>query len=232
MKNIFFFVGIMIFLGNGTSFAQFEGKKYVSGSFGLSFGNSNPVSGQAGQRYEYNLGFSLGKFKTETRASGWNLNSSLSGTENSTLQFDGSNFVESSGKGLNYFKIGAGRFWHFYKHINDKTGLFGGPEINANYSLNKEYGNIGSSLLSVNTTKTIQLSMGLTAGVYYRFSDKWWGTASLAFSDPVSVGYSFLKQLKSLDPNTIETTKNVQLGYRLSPSFSFPSVGLGFRYFL
>jgi len=232
MKNIFFFTGIIIFLVTGTASAQFEGKKFISGSAGVFFGNSNPVSGQAGQNYGYNVGLSLGKFKTETRVSGWSLNSSLGGAENNTLRFDGSNFAGTSGNGLNFFRIGAGHFWHFYKHINDKTGVFGGPEVNIDYSLNKDYNDSGNNLLFVTTKKTIQLSMGLSAGIYYRLSEKWWATASLAFSNPVSVNYSFVKNTGPVDINTSGTTKNVELGYRLSPNFSFPSVGLGLRYFL
>ena len=230
MKNILLLTIIFITGSVGTLLAQFEGKRFLSGSAGISFANNNPKSQAAVNGYGYNFDISIGKFKTNTTATGWRLSNSLAGGKNlyQTYNEGVSSYYDKSG--INDIGVGAGRFWQFYKHFNDKIGIFGGPGIDMTFSKARRYTvSDDSQYLSENKTDKIQLSLGLSAGIYYHFSEKWWVTGSLAFSNPISVDYSFMAH-KNLTED-IKTKQN-QLNYSFSPNFTFPSVGFGLRYFL
>lgn len=213
-------------------FAQLENKHFISGTVGVNFTNSNPDVSKATNNYGYNFDIAIGKFKTNTKAVGWQINSFLGAGKTNYSILSNNVVTDIKKNGINDIGIGAGRFWQYYKHFNDKAGLFAGPQVNLSYSNSRKY-ELGSDNTYLSETKTniIQLSAGLSAGVYYHFSEKWWMTASLAFSNPVSVGYSFSSTSGSPANSTDLSYKSNQLNYSLSPNFTFPSVGFGLRYF-
>jgi len=229
MKNILFITCLLVLGSTRFSIAQLEGKQFLSGSAGINFNNSNPASLSATHNYSYNFDISLGKFKSETRAVGWRISNSLGGRKMIYNIYNGSQVEQYEHNGISRFGLGLGRFWHFYKHFNAKMGIYGGPEAGLSFLNTKEYSieNNPESLIERHIQK-IQLSLGLSAGLYYAFSEKWWVTASLAFANPVSVDYSFNRVRNVM---TDEKNKGNDLTYRFSPVFNFPSVGLGLRYF-
>ncbi len=225
MKKIFYIIGILITAACGTVQAQYEGRKFISGQAAIDFDNTKGNSDRDVNNYGYNFDVSLGKFRSDTRATGFRLSTSLRGGKN-YYQFDNTGaFKETSG--VNQLGFGLGHFWQFYKHFNSNVGIFGGPDVNLGY--------IGSKVINTELTgfpreiKTsqIQLSLGLNAGVYYKLSEKWWVTASLAFANPVLVAYQTSKSKMLVD--NIETKSN-GIQYSLAPVFNFPAVGLGVRY--
>lgn len=214
-------------------FAQMDGKRFISGTAGINFNNYNPNVANATNGYGYNFNIAVGKFKTNTKAVGWNLTSSLSGGKtNYTILSEVNLPIDIQRNGINSVGVGVGRFWQYYKHFNNKTGIFAGPHINLSFSNSKTYERgAEAKYLSETKTNAIQVSAGLTAGAYYHFSDKWWITASLAFSNPVSVNYSFISKSDS-PANITDENKSTQLNYTFAPRFTFPNVGIGLRYFL
>lgn len=204
--------------------AQLEGRRFLSGGIGLNFDNNNPDMVKATNNFSGNVNIGIGKFKTQTRASGWNLSGYLGGGK--TLR--NVNGQDETDSGITQYGIGAGRFWQFYKHFNDKIGIYAGPNINLSYDYKKEW-LTEQEEINIRKTYATTLSLGVGAGVYYRLSEKWWLDASLGFATPFSVGYTKIDN-EYVRSNT--TAKANQFNYNLSPSFTFPSVGLGLRYFL
>lgn len=229
MKNILFLPLILLVSFGEMSFGQISGKQFISGSAGLNFYNAKMQPGTAPNGYGYQFDILLGTFKTETKATGWELSSTVGGGKNVYTIYPNGDARDFAKSGINHLEFGFGRFWQFYKHFNAKTGVFAGPDVNLSYQHGETYSTSsnGLSLLRDRTDK-IRVSAGLRAGLYYQFSAKWWLTASLAFSTPVSVDYSFVTNdnVTSGDQN-----KNQQINYLFSPEFSFPSVGFGLRYF-
>lgn len=229
MKNIFFLFIMLLLGGSEMAHAQLEGKRFISGSAGINFSNQNPSLATSSNNYGYNFNINLGKFKTDTRVSGWSLSNSLGGKKANYYTNNNGESIIIDKSGINNVGFGLGKFWHFYKHFNDKLGIFGGPDINLGYLHAKEFSALSNSheLLETQTSK-ISLSFGLNAGLYYKLSEKWWVSGSLAFSNPFNVGYAFTKGEVG-DQSHGRKTK--ELTYAFSPSFTFPSVGFGLRYF-
>lgn len=231
MKNIFSLTLILFLSSAEILLAQYQGSRFLSGSAGINFTNNNPQSQTATNDYGYNFDISMGKFKTDKMAVGWRLSNFLGGAKSVYRIYDGNGQSQEFEKsGINSIGVGVGRFWQYYKHFNDKIGIFGGPQVDLSLSNSRSYETgSGSNINLIQTlTNKIQLSAGLSAGLYYHFTEKWWVTASLAFSNPISVDYSFMS--RSVD-GTGETFKQKQLNYSFSPNFTFPSVGFGLRYF-
>ncbi|MCE7040666.1 hypothetical protein [Dyadobacter sp. CY312] len=227
MKKIFILTCISIFGVSGILKAQFTGKQYIGGEAAVNFNNSDLNNDRSVNNYGYNFDISLGKFQSETRATGWNLSTSLSGAKN-FYQLDDTG-IPIERKGINRVGVGVGRFWQFYKHFNNNVGIFAGPGVNLGFSASKELDNQGGTFFYDVKRNQINLSLGLAAGVYYKFSDKWWATASLAFANPISVEYVFAKY-KALS-NIDAGFKRNELKYQFNPGINLPSVGLGVRYF-
>lgn len=229
MKNIFLLISILLLGLSEKVNAQLEGKRYISGSAGINFSNNNPVNTSASNSFGYNFNLGLGKFRTDTRVSGWMLSNSIGGNSARYFISGAGGQQEFDKSGIKNVAVGVGKFWHFYKHFTDKLGVFGGPEINLGYVNTRDFSlvNNGQELMETKTDK-IMLSLGLSAGLYYKFSEKWWVTGSLAFSNPLHVDYSIIK---AKTENQDYKDKAGQLTYALSPSFTFPSVGFGLRYF-
>jgi len=223
-KLLSIFICLQVFVVTG-ALAQLDGKRFISGSAGVSFTNSNPDLQKASQFYGYNVNVDLGKFKTETRASGWNLNSTLSGRKSSFNNVNGEPQVEN---GISGFGVGAGYFWQYYKHFNEKFGIFAGPSINGGYLRANE---ITQSEVEVSdkNMNSVSISLGLNAGLYYKMSERWWLTASLGFATPLSARYQF-DEVTGRSTGT--SLKSNEFKYEFAPAFTFPSVGLGLRYFL
>lgn len=218
MKKILLLTWLLVAFTITATFAQYEGKRFVSATAGVNFSNQNPEDYPSTNGYGYNFNASLGKFRTSNMARGWNLSSSLSG---------GKSFVSNNGDtqtrtGLTGFGVGVGYFWQYYKHFN-KFGIFGGPNIDVLYSYGKAY-NSGSEQL----TNSFSLPFGVSGGAYYTLNERWWLTASLGFADLVSVSYSFTE---INGPNNVDAIKQNAFQYKFSPTITFPSVSLGIRYF-
>ena len=111
---------------------------------------------------------------------------------------------------------------------NEKIGIYAGPNVSANYNYRKERIDEQNDVNDKKTHETT-LALGVGAGVYYRLSERWWLDASLGFATPFSLGYTKINN-DFIGSNTSSTSN--QFTYNLSPSFTFPSVGLGLRYFL
>lgn len=212
-----------------TLLAQYIGKKFISGSAGVNFNNSKPEQADVTNSYGYNFDLSIGKFKTNTKAVGWRLSNTISGGKQNYSYYDGNEFVDHKQAGIRNAGVGVGRFWQFYKHFNDQIGIYAGPNIDVGYSYGTEYSTSSDNRnLYYAKDHEISLSAGLSAGIYYHFSRKWWVTASLAFSNPIFVDYSFLTTSNITNDTA---SKQRVLKYAFSPNFTFPSVGFGLRYF-
>jgi hypothetical protein len=224
MKKIFIFTIVLLCCTAGYIQAQFAGKRFISGSASVNLYNNNPDYATSTNQFNYLISVQAGKFKSETRASGWNLNHSLSVGKSFTT-YTGNTEIY---KGIGNVGFGVGHFWQYYKHFNNKLGVFAGPAINLNYDYTKgpdpQYG-----LPNIARGHTIALSVALSAGMYYQLSEKWWITASLGYSGPVSISYS---AFESQQPGSFESLIRNTFNYKFAPVINFPSVGLGFRYFL
>ncbi len=230
MKNIHYLIALLILGSSQMVFAQLEGQKFISGTASVNFNNTDPDLQESSNNYGYNFNIGLGNFKTNTRASGWNLSTSLAGSKQNFLTNVNGNPINREKNGINGFGVGVGHFWQFYKHFNEKVGIYAGPEINARYDNSKTYQTSrDGSALEENKINTLLLSAGLSAGLYYKLSQKWWITGNIALSDFVGVDYSYLKSgVESSDNTSRQKTFN----YQFSPSFRFPVVGFGVRRFL
>ncbi|SKB56106.1 outer membrane beta-barrel protein [Dyadobacter psychrophilus] len=204
--------------------AQLEGRRFLSGGIGLDFANTNPDLTESTNNYNGNVNIGIGKFKTQTKAVGWNLSGYLGGGK--TLRYV--NGQDESQSGINQYGIGAGRFWQFYKHFNEKIGIYAGPNVNLSYNYKKER-LMEQENINDRKSHATTLSLGVGAGVYYRLSERWWLDASLGFATPFSLAYT---KINNDYVGSTVTSKASQINYNLSPSFTFPSVGLGLRYFL
>ncbi|MCF0057918.1 porin family protein [Dyadobacter sp. CY356] len=230
MKNIFYFIAILILGSSQTALAQWEGQKFMSGSASIMFNNNNPDLQKSSNNYGYSFNVGLGKFKTSTRASGWNLNTSLSGSKQNFTTNNNGIPTNNEKNGINGFGVGVGRFWQFYKHFNEKVGIFVGPDVSVRYNNSSQYSNAGDGVSLIKTkTNVVSLSAGLSAGLYYKLSEKWWITGNIAVSNFVNTNYSIVK---SGPDNRDYDISQKAFNYEFSPSFQFPSVGFGVRYFL
>ncbi|WP_159471051.1 hypothetical protein [Dyadobacter sp. 3J3] len=229
MKNIFYILIILVLGSSRLAFAQFEGQKFISGSASVSFNNRNPNEAKSTNSYGYDFDISLGKFKTNTVASGWRLNTSLAGSKAIYRTYPDGSAIEHDKSGIKGFGAGIGKFWQFYKHFNDKIGVYAGPNIDLSYNNSDTYSvSSGPSELIKTKANAVNLSAGISAGFYYKFSEKWWVTANIAASSPINVSYSMTKQTSE---DSDYYVKQKTLNYGFSPSFTFPSVGFGLRYF-
>ncbi|WP_439555150.1 hypothetical protein [Dyadobacter sp.] len=225
MKTILFFSFLLLATCPEWAYGQFKGKKFLSGDARIGFNTTNPDQGKSNNSYNYNLNLGIGKFKTETRASGWNLSTALNGgtsyvpVSNETIKIDG----------IRGFSVGAGHFWEFYKHFNANFGIFGGPFVNADYQYKKETRFNGTESFE-DKTQAVVASLGLSAGAYYKLNERWWLTASLAFSQTFGASYTFVNTT-AITGDPLEASSQA-ISYGFSPGITFPSVGLGLRYFL
>jgi opacity protein-like surface antigen len=227
MKKIFLFTLLILAISNGAVFAQMDGKRFISGSLSVGLGSTNPKENPSSNSYGYNIDIGLGKFKTNTRASGWNLSTSLAGGKRSVTATRAPLTVE----GINGIGVGVGHFWQYYKHFNEKFGIYGGPQVNLNYNYGKAT-NVQSdgTVAEIYEVKqnSIALSLGLEAGAYYKLNERWWLLASLGFSQPFAAKYTLENTVKLPDSDQL-TRHNFTYGFY--PAINFPSVGLGLRYF-
>ena len=229
MKKIYFLVIISILVFSKPVLAQFEGKKFLSGSAQIDFGNNNPEMSQSTNGYSAGINVNLGKFKTNTRASGWNLAGSIGGQKAFYQTFTNGSQVNWEKSGINLVGAQIGKFWQFYKHFNEKVGVFAGPGVNATYQNTISYEPVleGQYLTEIKSN-SIGLALGVSAGIYYRLSEKWWIDGSIGFSSPVNINYSITDRKSTGD---FEDFRSKTMSYSLTPSFTFPSVGFGVRYF-
>ena len=230
MKNIYYITALLILSASPIVLAQLDGQKFISGTASVNFSNTDSDLQKSSNAYGYNFNVGLGKFKTNTRASGWNLSTSLSGSKQNLTTYTNGNPINKDKNGINGFGLGVGHFWQFYKHFNEKVGIYAGPDINARYNNSKTYEitSDGSALVT-NKINSVTLSAGLSAGLYYRLSQKWWITGSIALSDFANINHTNLKSNSEIGEYTAEQKT---FNYQFSPSFRFPVVGFGVRCFL
>jgi hypothetical protein len=223
MKNSITYIILLLIFSGSVAFGQLEGKRFISGSANVGFNNQNPDAGNATNGYSYDVYIGLGKFKTATKTGEWRIFSSLGGGKQ---QYFFTNEPVTS-KGIKSFSMGTGYFWNFYKHFSDKFGIFGGPGLTLDYGFSKQLTNVGSVYYDTKSNR-VSFAFQIGAGAYYVLNERWWLTGSLGFSNPVSLAYSFGESTPYTPGTDLD---NSGFEYRLSPSFNFPSVGLGLRYF-
>lgn len=209
--------------------AQYDGRKFASGSAMLSFSNGKLSNDRSVQTYAYSFSVELGKFKTENRASGWLLSHGLGGLKNDQQFFVNGQEVEVDAKAIRNYLFGVGRFWQFYKHFGNNTGIFGGPVVSANYSMNRNYDQQGTMDVYLQTQSQIGITFGVQAGAYYKFAPKWWLTASLAYTQPFYAQYTSTKY--EYQTGNLPDDKLNEFKYSFAPVLTLPSVGLGLRFF-
>jgi len=224
MKKHISLILIMQFCAVSVVFAQLEGKRFISGLANIQFINNNPDMTKATHDYAASFNVGLGKFKTENRASGWTINASLNGGKSSYV----SNNQLVDFEGIKGFGGGIGHFWQFYKHFNDKFGIFAGPNVGLFYGYSKELQGQESTYIE-SRRNAISLTAGIDAGLYFKLSEKWWLLGSLGFSTPISAKYEFQNYN---EVGSSEKSKVTTFTYGFNPTITFPSVGLGLRYFL
>lgn len=203
--------------------AQLEGKRFISGGVSTDFYATNPETGRSTNSYGYGINLGLGKFKTNTRAGVWSVFSNMTGSKYSVPGPSDTLTIS----GISSFGIGTGYDWSFYKHFGDKFGVFGGPGVSLRYAYGKSTAGEGINLYEYKSNEIAAL-LQFSAGAYYVLNNRWWLTASLAFSNPVYLAYTFGSAEQRVSG---EVTDNNGIKYQLSPNFNFPSVGLGLRYF-
>lgn len=203
--------------------AQYTGKKFISGSADLTIYNNNPKSSSAYSSYGYSVDISLGKFVTETRVNGWSFSNSLLASK--SFYYDYTNGQENKKNQLNSIGFGVGKFLHFYKHFNNKLGIYGGPGINANYMISKSFANY----LDEKSNHYVSLNLGVSGSMYYQLSNRWWIQASLAYANPISIGYEVVNNYGGTNEGW---SKANSFKYNFTPNLTLPSVGLGLRYIL
>lgn len=221
--KVIYYTFLLTLCSATAALAQLEGKRFISGGVSTNFNSISPETGKNANNYGYGINLGLGKFKTATRAGVWSIFSSMNGAKQNVTGVTDTVTIS----GINGFTIGTGYSWSFYKHFNDKFGVFGGPGVSLKYAYGKSLAGDGDNLYE-NKSNEITASFDLSAGAYYILNDRWWLTASLAFSNPVYLGYTFGRSEYRI---TGEGADHNGLKYQLSPNFNFPSVGLGLRYF-
>lgn len=223
MKNNITYIILLMTFSVSAAFGQLEGKRFISGSAGVGFNNQNPDAGSASHGYSYDIHLGFGKFKTATKTGEWRIISSLGGGK-------GNYYISNEPvtlKGIHSFSLGTGYYWNFYKHFSDKFGIFGGPGLTLDYGFNKQVTNAGTVFYETKSNR-VSFSFQIGAGAYYVLSERWWLTGSLGFSNPIYLAYNFGESSPfTPGPNS----DNSGFEYKLNPSFNFPSVGLGLRYF-
>jgi hypothetical protein len=224
MKNILLLTVMLLLTGSNRLLAQNEGKRFISGSAGIGAGTFNPKDNEAVNSYSLNIDLELGKFKTNTRASGWLLRSSLLGGKQAISTNNGIEHVS----GIQGFSLGGGHFWQFYKHFNTNFGIFGGPDVNLLYSYERKDSNAESGL-NEEKIHNVTASLGLSAGAYYKLNERWWLLGSLAVAQPLRVAYR-ISEMGQVGVDDSGYTQN-HFEYEFSPNITFPSVSLGVRYF-
>jgi len=222
MKTIYY-TFLLIFCTGTIAFAQLEGKRFISGTVAADFGSYKPEARKSANNYSYTINIGLGKFKTANKTGEWSIFTNLKGSKQYFIVGTDSSTV----KGIDAFGGGTGYTWNFYKHFSDKFGVFGGPGLAVRYAFLKQRQTDGLELFEYKSNE-ITASLELNAGAYYALNERWWLTASLGFSNPVSVAYTFGSTKGKVTGTRYEMSG---FKYQLTPSFTFPSVGLGLRYF-
>ena len=221
--KVIYYTFLLIFSSATVALAQFEGKRFISGNVSTDFNNYNPENGLSTNNYTYGFNIGLGKFKTATRTGEWSVFSNMRGNKQNFALTNDTLTI----KGIDLFGVGTGYRWNFYKHFNDRFGVYGGPGVSARYSFSKQIQTNSDEVFNQKSHE-IAAFLELNAGAYYALNERWWLTASLAFSNPVFLAYTFGT---SKSRTTTTGYDNSGVRYQLSPSFNFPSVGLGLRYF-
>lgn len=229
MKKLFTLL-VLIMVG-GQSFSQVVGKKFINGSFNLLAANDR-LKNLDWNNNALGLGadIALGTFHTEEHVSGWLVGASISARSDSWSK-DVYPWGDQ-GNGIGHFSFNGGKFWQFYRHITSHWGLYGQHDVRFDFSNTKQFQNETVAEYSRSISQEYRIGFNLSAGTYYRLSDKWWFTASLAMSSPLYLGMTHKKSDYYNSSGEIShTSKNNTLTYQLAPTLRLPSVNLGITYF-
>lgn len=209
-------------------FAQFkEGEKFISGSFYLNlFDNKTKGIDSQYRRYNHAIDVSLGKFKSNTMATGWGLSHSLSFQKLENFNIDP--------KPLQTLSFGIVRFWEFYKPLNDKFALYVRPDASLGYTFKNSFEVNDDKIVRETRDNSFLLGFDISAGIAWRLAPKWAIYGGFAFSNPLFVSYGFGKTSNTVTPRPdgqYPQTNTRGFAYSFSPQLSSGSIGLGFRYF-
>ncbi|MDR6803899.1 hypothetical protein J2Y45_001168 [Dyadobacter sp. BE34] len=208
--------------------AQFkEGEKFISGSFYLNlFDNKVKDIDSQYRRYNHTIGVSMGKFKSNTMATGWGLSHSLAFQKLENFNIDP--------KPLQTLGFGIERFWEFYKPLNDKFALYVRPDAGLSYTLKNSFDVIDDRIARETQDNSFLLGFDISAGIAWRLAPKWVMYGSFAFSNPIYISYGFGKITHTVNPRPdgqYPQTNTRGFAYNFAPQLSSGSIGLGFRYF-
>jgi hypothetical protein len=214
--------------------AQYAGRHFVSGANSMEFA-TNDRKWLEGTQSSGTLSadLSVGKFVTDQKATGWTLRGGLM-LRKTTKEEKDQYLWSGEDNGITGFHAGLGKFWQHYKHVNEHWGFYGGPAVQATVDVRNEYSLTSETHYLHRRTSAIRLGLTLSAGAYYKLSEKCWLNASLAFINPLAIA------LEKQQDNTYEGSSRQLLGesttrnfyYQLKPDLYMPSVGLGFTYFV
>lgn len=208
--------------------AQFkEGEKFISGSFYLNlYDNKAKDLDSHYKRYNHTISVSTGKFKSNTMATGWGLNHSLSFQKLENFNIDP--------KPLQTLSFGIERFWEFYKPLNDKFALYVRPDVGLGYTFRNTFEITNDRIVRETQDNSFLLGFDISAGIAWRLAPKWAIYGSFAFSNPLYVSYGFGKTSDTATPRPdgqYPQTNTRGFAYSFAPQLSSGSIGLGFRYF-
>jgi len=229
MKNLTTKILIVTFImAHSVAKAQFkEGESFLGGSFYLDLYDTKPKDIDSHLKtYSHNIGLSIGKFKSSTRAAGWSLDHAL-GIQN----YEGYNIDP---KPLQRLRFGISRFWEFYKPLNDKFALYVSPNVGLSYTLGNSFEVASDKIVQETHDNSFMLNLSAGAGIAWRVAPKWAIYGGFAFVNPLYLSYGFGYQVNKSNPRPdgqYPQSNSRGFVYRFTPELSSGSIGLGFRYF-
>lgn len=234
MKNLIY-IPIIILLGmTSRVMAQYNGRHFVSGSGSIGFNTQN-YKAIEGAKSRGAIGFdmSVGKFVTEQKVTGWSLRGGLT-LQKTTKDVTDSSIWSDKADGIEGYYAGIGKFWQYYKHVNEHWGFYGGPDIAASVNVDNEYHIQGTTEYVHTRTTAFALGFSLKAGAYYKLSEKCWLNASFAFINPVYLSFErgSNTEYNGSTHNVLRKSKMDKFNYALSPNLNLPAIGLGLTYFI
>ncbi len=203
--------------------AQFEvGQKIVSGTLGISGNNyktNDSTSGFAKQNNtNFNIGFSIGKFKTANHATGFGI-SLMNGYSNSQ------NFNTNASIKQNNYTIAANYFSTYY-HSFGKSFLVW---LNWNTGLSYGFSNYNqTSATSSSKSNSFGISSSLNPGISYRINDRFLLNAAL--NNFLSLSYNHSKNTNSNYPSINNEYK--QNNFALNTNMSLTNINIGISYLM
>lgn len=234
MKSTYLIAFFILFAAVNKASAQYEGREFIRGAGHLNFSNhKNSTVETSVSSGNLDISLSKGRFVTGNKATGFSLHG---GIGLSHMNDEAASLFpwRDKANGISGFTAGVGKFWQFYKHINENWGIYGEPSVGFDFSFSRAFSQEVSDAYLRQEKYQYALALNLRAGAYYKLSEKWWLNASLGFSNPVSLSLENRKNniLTAVDHRLNSTIKTNTINYQLTPALTLPSVGLGLTYFI